>query len=258
MKDPYSPNKAFLHLDRLSQYQSGGIPVPVQVHFVISDLCNQNCSFCAYRIDGTTELFAVYDDNGVKNINPDRKIPTNKARQILKELSEAGVKAIQFTGGGEPTVHADCAELMLYANELGMNTALVTNGTNIHKGKLLEAVMKCAWVRVSLDQANEVGYGLMRRTPRVMFKKVLTNIEKIVEAKKETGSLVTIGIGFVVNKENWSEIFNGAVLAKQLGVDNFRISAAFMDEGIDYFREFHLTAFELAKQAEELTREKDK
>ena len=252
MADPYSANKAFLHCDRLAQIQAGGIPVPVQIHFVISDLCNQNCSFCAYRIDNTiTEIFQTVDDNGVVNRNPNRMIPTAKAKDLLRELSAVGAKAIQFTGGGEPTMHKDCAELMRYANRLGMDTALVTNGTNIGDA-ILPTLLNCTWIRISLDHSDAYGYAKMRNTPMSMFRQVIRSIKDIVTAKKESESNVTIGVGFVVNKDNWDVVLDAAILAKQLGVDNFRISAAFTNEGADYFKEFHDAAYVLSKRAEKL------
>lgn len=247
MNDPYSANKAFLHCDRLAQYQAGGIPVPIQVHFVISDLCNQNCSFCAYRIDGITETFAIGD-----NRNPNRMMATAHAKRILQELSVAGAKAIQFTGGGEPTLHKDCGYLMSYAKHLGMDIALVTNGTNI-ADMMLVMILNCTWIRISLDHSNAAGYATMRSTSEQMFDRVVENIVAIVKAKKESGSKVTIGIGFVVNKDNWNETFKAAQLAKQLGVDNFRISAAFTADGSDYFKQFKNRAYVIAKQTEELS-----
>lgn len=252
MGDPYSSNKAFLHCDKLAQYQAGGIPVPSQIHFVISDLCNQNCSFCAYCIDGITETFQIVDENGKVNRNPNRMMTTVHAKRILQELSVAGAKAIQFTGGGEPTMHSDCAELMLYANDLGMDTALVTNGTNIDSG-ILSLILRCTWIRISVDHSNADGYSRMRSTSMDMFDKVIANISTIVDAKKKSGSKVTIGVGFVVNKDNWTEIFKAARLAKQLGVDNFRISAAFTNEGSNYFKEFYHDAYTLSKYAEKLS-----
>lgn len=248
MKDPYSSNKAFQHCDRLAQYQSGGIPVPVQVQFVISDFCNQNCSFCAYRIDnGATEIFHTDDNN-----NPDRMMATAVAKTILHDLKTAGVKAIQFTGGGEPTMHKDCAEIMLYAHELGMDIALVTNGTNIDDD-MLDAITRCTWVRISLDHANAAGYAKMRSTPLGMFDKVVENIAAIVDAKKTMGSAVTVGVGFVVNKDNWNWLHEAALLSQDLGVDNFRISAAFMPDGADHFKKFHAKIYRMAKDLVELS-----
>ena len=57
----YSSGKVFHHRDKIDQLKAGEQTVPLQVHLIISDLCNQDCSFCAYRMSGytTNELFKV-------------------------------------------------------------------------------------------------------------------------------------------------------------------------------------------------------
>ena len=50
MSNPYSSLKMAWHYAR-----EGGLPkAPKQVQMILSDLCNQNCRFCAYRMDGYT------------------------------------------------------------------------------------------------------------------------------------------------------------------------------------------------------------
>ena len=78
----------------------------------------------------STELFGAVQSGGFTH-NPNRKIKTEKALEIIDDCAAIGVKAIQFTGGGEPTVHPDHLELFLYAQELGIKTALVTNGVKL-------------------------------------------------------------------------------------------------------------------------------
>ena len=107
---PYSPLKVLHHRDRIDKIKSGVQIVPTQVQLIISDLCNQDCSFCAYRMSGYTsnQLFAG-DSELAKNgtNNPKRMIETSKVFEILDDCQEMGVGAIQVTGGGEPTVHPD-------------------------------------------------------------------------------------------------------------------------------------------------------
>ncbi len=66
------------------------------------------------------------------------------------------------------------------------------------------------------------------------------------------GTGPTIGVGFVVTKENWREIRQGAKLAKQLGADNIRLSAVFQSEDERYFADFYEEATEHCKEAKEL------
>jgi MoaA/NifB/PqqE/SkfB family radical SAM enzyme len=84
------------------------------------------------------------------------------------------------------------------------------------------------------------------------LKRPLGNIEKVVEARKNNPeSDLVIGVGFVVTKENWREIYDAVEIYSNLGVDNARISAVFTPEDFDYFEEFYGEAKELVRRAKE-------
>jgi MoaA/NifB/PqqE/SkfB family radical SAM enzyme len=181
-----------------------------------------NCSFCSYRVSGnpSNALFKEGDNN-----NPARFIRTDKALEILNDCKTMGVKAIQFTGGGEPTVHRDFDKLFNYALSLGLHVALVTNGVKINP----DAIGGAAWVRVSLDAGTEETYRSLRRAPRGVFEKVLLHVRQLATLKR-----VALGIGFVVTRENHHEVGQAIDLAEDIGADNIRISAAFLPEGAAY------------------------
>ena len=145
----YSTIKAAWHIEKIARLRNGLQIVPSHVQLIISDLCNQNCHFCAYRRDGgfSTEQFGeMVDGKLVKN--PNRRIPYDKAVEILTDCFDVGVKAIQFTGGGEPTVHPQHTELFQHAQQLGLKTGLVTNGLVMREP---EVIANMDWVRVSVD-----------------------------------------------------------------------------------------------------------
>lgn len=218
----YSPAKAGWHTDRIDALRQGKPIVPVHVQLIISDLCNQNCHFCAYRMDGgfSTEQFAL---NGAKN--PNRKIPTAKCKEIIDDCAAAGVKAIQFTGGGEPTVHPDCAEIIAHAQDRGLDTALVTNGTRLPP---VEVLNRLSWVRLSLDAGTPATYERVRQSK--LWPKAMDGL-------KALGSLdgPLTGVGFVITRENWREIGLASVIAKDSGVSNIRLAAMFSEEGSGHY-----------------------
>ena len=125
----YSQQKFAWHSKQIDALRRGEVPKPVHVQLILSDLCNQSCVWCAYRSETglSTELFKT-----ATTINPNRKIETDKAKEILDDCFDMGVKAIQFTGGGEPTVHKDHLEIFSYAQTLQLETALVTNGIKLN------------------------------------------------------------------------------------------------------------------------------
>ncbi len=214
----YSPLKAAWHLEKIGMLRSGLVPSPAQVQLVISDFCNQDCDFCSYRASNgmSTEQFPM---DGHKN--PQRMIPAKKCFEILDDCAELGVKGIQFTGGGEPTVHPDHLEIFEHAQKLGLKTGLVTNGIKIKDHPVYD---KFDGIRVSLDAGEKETYKSIRNHGG--FVTALKNIERL--SKRMTGVL---GVGFVVTENNYKEIYDCAALAKSHGAQYLRVSAVFSTEG---------------------------
>lgn len=233
----YSPFKAAHHAGKIAQLRSGEQIVPSFVEIMWSDLCNHNCHFCAYRMENYTsnKWFGEKDPlTGIVNNNPNRMIPYEKVIEIIDDLKDMGVKAIEVTGGGEPTVHPKHREMLSYALEKGFEIGLVTNGTLLRDG-MDDIISQMKWVRVSVDAAKASTYARMREVPEAFFDKTIENIKKIVEAKKRRGSDLVVGVGFVVTRENYSEICHAVKLFSGIGVDNVRLSAMFSKDNAGYF-----------------------
>jgi MoaA/NifB/PqqE/SkfB family radical SAM enzyme len=235
LKEEYSPYKVVHHQDKLSQLRRGEQIAPVQVHLIPSNRCNQSCTFCAYRIPGHSSS---------QNFDAQDLIPGPKLMEIIDSCKALGVRAIQYTGGGEPLAHPDIAAAFRRTLDLGLDLALVTNGMALDD-ELIGMLSDVAWVRVSVDCSNHDTYSLIRRVKSQVFERVLKNVGDLARRKKGT----TLGIGFVVNAENHGEIYEACKLFKGLGVDNFRISAAFTPKGFRYFDSFFQSARELAQRA---------
>lgn len=219
----FSSLKAAWHIDRIAELREGRPIAPTHVQMILSDLCNQDCHFCAYRMEGgfSTALFA--DAQG--NKNPNRRMPAEKALEILDDCAAAGVGAIEFTGGGEPTVHPLWKEIIGHAQALGMQTGLVTNGVKLEPSPVLE---RLTWLRISLDAGTADTYQRIRRSSA--WPKVMENL-------RLAGSLQGpyVGVGFVVTRENYRELFDCAQIVKQAGIPYIRVSAMFSMSGADYY-----------------------
>jgi len=158
--------------------------------------------------------------------NPNRRIPEGKAIEILNDCADVGVKAIQFTGGGEPTAHPDHIDIFDCAKLLGLKVGLVTNGLVMREPGVLANM---DWVRISLDAGFADTYEKIRESKS--FDKVLSNIKALVSFDTPC----VIGIGFVVTRENWQEISRACEIAENLGVEYVRLSAMFSEEGSKYY-----------------------
>lgn len=226
----YSQLKVAHHPDRIEDFKKGKRPKPIHVQLILSDLCNQDCGFCAYRMSSglSNELFAEGELAKTGHNNPNRMIPTDKALEIVNDCAEMGVKAIQFTGGGEPTVHPNHLGIMQRAQVLGMDTALVTNGVKLTPGD--PAILRHQWIRVSVDAGNAADYAAVRRVPVGHWAKMWDNVEKLATNYKGT-----LGIGFVITPQNYRGIKDAARRAREAGAANMRVGAVFSSEGTRFY-----------------------
>jgi MoaA/NifB/PqqE/SkfB family radical SAM enzyme len=255
---PYASNKALCHLPVIQALRRNQQPPPTHLQLILSDLCNQDCAFCAYRMTGyaSNQLFAVIDTrSGKVNNNPNRMIPTAKALEILADCRDVGVKAVQFTGGGEPTVHPDHCDLIQQCLDFGLDVALVTNGVKLG-ARLASILLRGTWVRISIDAAHADTYGAIRRVSPQAYGRVLSNVQRLVELRDTARSSLVIGIGFVVTRDNWAEVIAAGRIARDLGVDSFRISAVFQPDNEEYFSGFRAAAADLCLEAESLSTER--
>lgn len=227
----YSDLKAAWHLDKIGEMRLGRQTVPSQVQLILSDLCNQDCHFCSYRMSNGFSSEQFGEDG---NMNPNRKITTFKALEILDDCASLGVKAIQFTGGGEPTVHPDHLPIFLYAQSRGMETSLVTNGVLFREG-WEQILPRMKWVRVSVDASNANEYAAVRRVKPELYERVLDNITALAHEIKMQGTDCLLGVGYVITRENWSDAYEGVLRIRATGAANVRLSAMFSTEGASYY-----------------------
>jgi MoaA/NifB/PqqE/SkfB family radical SAM enzyme len=229
---PNSPFKVVHHPDRIEAMRAGRQPAPVQVQMVLSDYCNQACWFCAYRTSGSpsNQLFAVIDPaTRAVDHNPRRFLPTAKALEALEDCRELGVKAVDFTGGGEPTLHPEHPRLFARTLELGLDLALMTNGV-VLRDEALEPLAHAKFVRFSLDAGTALTYAAIRRADPALFGRVLRHVA-LLAARRHAGSELQIGVNFVVTRENWHELEQAARAARAAGATYFRIASLLSPAG---------------------------
>ena len=203
---------------------------PKQIQLILSDLCNQDCHFCAYRMSGysSNELFlGGSEPSPYGHNNPKRWIPTERALSLVQEIHDAGVLSIQFTGGGEPTVHPEHEAIFAKTLHLGLRASLVSNGVRWGENLICNLLPRFDWVRVSIDAGNCESYAKLRRTPVSNWNRVWANVRWLADSIKEQKTPTSLGLGFVVTPESYKEIVQFAEVASKSGADNIRYSAMF-------------------------------
>jgi pyruvate-formate lyase-activating enzyme len=127
--------KLLKHLDKLQLIQQGKPPSPVMAHISLINACNLTCSFCCFA-----------------NRDMGDRLPTEKVKQALNSFKKIGITGIEFTGGGEPTLHPDFEEIVKYTHELGFKIGICTNGARLGKErKIKQDIIKLfSWVRLGM------------------------------------------------------------------------------------------------------------
>ena len=226
MSGAYTDLKPAWHLDKIKALRDTGQCVPGQVQLVISDLCNHDCPWCAYRAEGYSSNQHFSGPDGERN--PNRRIPTEKCLEILDDISRLGIRAVQFTGGGEPTVHKDHLRIFDHALSRGLKCALVTNGNTLGDG--WEYIYpRFDWIRVSLDAGTSETYAAARRVAASRYRVALDNIAKLSDEGCK------VGVSFIVLKENYIEALRAANAAEAAGAASIRFAALFSPQMAAYY-----------------------
>lgn len=233
---PYSNLKIFAHAQELNDIGQGKRVAPIYVRIKPTNYCNHKCYYCSYA---DTKL-ALRD-----SVNRQDQIPWEKMQEIIMDLSDMGVKAVTFSGGGEPLIYPYIVDAMEQILTAGIDLSIITNG-QLLKGKRAEVLANAKWVRISFDAANAETYARVRQLPLNAFEEVCDNISKFAAIKKKNCEL---GVNFVVNHENADQVYDMAQLVKKLGVNHIKYTARVTKDLFSYHEPFKQNVIEQIHKA---------
>jgi radical SAM protein with 4Fe4S-binding SPASM domain len=209
---PFIPLKLLKHSDTVQAMLDGKVTYPISVELDLSNICNHGCPWCSY--------------NGFRQENW-KSWDRARILSLLEELADVGVKSVTFTGGGEPLVHRNAAEVFQKAADLGLQFGVVTNGRRL-EGPIAEVLAKHAtFVRVSLDAGTTQTHQMLHATAMPEYTRILGNMQKLREL---AGSRLTIGASFCVFDVNRGEISRGAERVKATGANYLEVRPVFPTE----------------------------
>ncbi|MEA1961532.1 MAG: radical SAM protein [Bacillota bacterium] len=234
---PYSNLKIFAHPDKLEAIKKEERTAPVYVRIKPTNACNHRCYYCSYADND----LGLRDEVKVRD-----RIPWPKMQEIINDLGDMGVKAVTFSGGGEPLVYPEIAVAMRAVLDKGIDLSIITNGHRLH-GQIAEILSSAKWVRISLDAANAERYAKIRGISLSSFQEVCDNIKNFAKIKSLTCEL---GINFVINHENAFQVYDTAKLVRDLGVNHIKYTARITKDLDNYHRPFKEEALEQLHKAE--------
>lgn len=110
---------------------------PLLVWLEITRRCNLTCPHC-------------YIDAGQSR---ESELTSPEIYRLLEEMAQMGVWAVTFTGG-EPTLHADFADFVLFARQRGLLVGIATNGLFLSDTLLDRLPREGVIISVSLDNLH--------------------------------------------------------------------------------------------------------
>ena len=182
----YSSLKIFRFPEKLLSLprETDSILPPIHIRLKPTNVCSHHCRYCAYRAP---------DLQLGESMRARDTIPREKMMEIIEDVIAMGVRAVTFSGGGEPLGYPHLLEAVNRLAESPVRFAALTNGAAL-EGPLAEVFAKYgAWVRVSMDGWDAESYANYRRIGTEEFGRVVCNMERF----KQLGGACLLGVNLV-------------------------------------------------------------
>lgn len=206
-------SKMFNHLDRLQAIKEGKRPPPINVEIDFSSRCDYKCQGCHFAYTHTRGPWAGKVDKPAGAISGGDLIDYDLACDIFDQLAAYGVKSLTVTGGGEPTLHQRFDDLIKHAHGVGLELGIYTHGSFLTGERAAWMKQNFKWIYFSFDAHDAESYKLHKGVNR--FERVRQNVRNLVALPGDA----TIGMGFLLSKDNYQHIYAMRNLARELGVD---------------------------------------
>lgn len=227
----YSDFKIAHFPEKLQSFAEDRITAPIYVRVKPINRCDHSCFFCCYS---TGFRKGDKDNHIISGMHTDMvehdTMPRAKMMEVLEDFHEMGVRAVTYSGGGEPLLHPDIVEFMQQTLDYGIDLSIITNGQALVKRRA-EVLAHAKWVRVSIDYASADQMVKSRNVPDGHFQMVLRNLADFANIKSKDCEL---GVNFIVHKDNYRDISVFIRTLKRLGVNNVRVSPMWTPDYVKY------------------------
>jgi len=188
---------SFLDIKRVEPFTQQ-LSAPLRVDLALTFRCQNNCIHCyAGGPHETSEL------------------NTEQWKKIVDRLHQIGIFIFTFTGG-EPTLREDLPELLLYGQEKGIVTGLITNGRKLKDKSYVETLEKTGldFIQVTLESHEPKIHDSMTSI-KGSWKETVAGIKNIIPTQIYATTNTTL------SKYNASNFLETIDFLKKLGVAAF-------------------------------------
>ena len=192
--------KTLLYADKCEAILAGKFLPPVTLHIYPTNECNNKCKFCIMKDE--------------QREHPDT-MPENIFMRLIADADSMGVKGLHISGGGEPTLYKHLSAVSLFNGY----RVLSTNGREL----TLETARLFNRIRVSLNAGSPEVYSKVNGTSAGEWERVISNLGKLASKPRS----YELGIGFVADMNNWTDIGRVCEIADSLELDFIHIRPAY-------------------------------
>jgi len=225
LEDFQDPRKVFHHTDRIHELATSGDTRPIHMTIGLTNYCNHKCSWCYINWNQAGKLSERSGNHGLNS-----KKAINAGERIIEAVGEArdlGLKAVTIVGDGEPTMHPRFVAILNALGEMDLDIGIFTN-MSTHQPEMLDVlVQNCFFVRASIDAARPETHAAMHGTDD--FDRVIANLRSLV-AKRGNSPFPVIGVQYVTNHHNYTDLPYAAQFYRDIGVDYLTIKPAYKNE----------------------------
>jgi radical SAM protein with 4Fe4S-binding SPASM domain len=174
------------------------LSAPLRMDLAVTFRCQNNCIHCYAGGPHETD-----------------ELTLEQWKQVIDRLRQIGVFIVTFTGG-EPTLREDLPELLLYAQNSGLVTGLITNGRKLKDRGYVEKLEKAGldFVQVTLESHKPEVHDLMTES-KGSWKETVAGIKNVVASQIYTTTNTTL------SKHNAEDFLETVEFLKKLGVAGF-------------------------------------
>ena len=129
-----------VHHPRVLERLKNRMATPVSLQVAPTARCNLNCSFCS---------------NSKRTMHEDLDYQT--VVELLERLARIGLKTVEWTGGGDPTMYKHINSVIFNAHIMDLDQGLITNGVLLKDEVIRPDVLgKLKWIRISMNSLDYV------------------------------------------------------------------------------------------------------
>ncbi len=232
----YSQLKMFRFPEKLASLPAGRpMAPPLHIRLKPTNACNHHCHYCAYRQPG---LQLGQDMRVADTIGRDKML------EIARDLVGMGVKAVTYSGGGEPLMYPHLLEASRILAEGGVRLACLTNGSRL-RGEAAEFFAhRATWLRVSMDGWDDESYTRFRGVPEGEYGRIMNNLA----AFAKLGGPCALGVFYAVHAHNWRPLPEVLARLKSAGVRAVKVSGIVVSNRGSENDAYHAPHFEAVRE----------